>query len=417
MAVTNVRQVSPLTEETVRTVSEIFSEPSWLLKSRLKAWKALSSMEPPRVKYGLGIETNVSSVNPGALGIVKTAQLHSQDKDMCTEQCQATKEIVILDLHTAAKVHSGLVKTHLFSLTSPEDNWYNALNAALWTRGIFVHIPKGVMCRDQLQFQLGTKAENMVDRLLIIAEEKSSGSVVEFVQGSGSGFRSHAVEVVAIEDARVTHATVQTLGDEAVHLSRRMGRAGADSRIDWIDCCIGSKLAVTDISNNLKGQGAEGYVHGLFYGSGKQYFDIHNSTVHNAPDTQSNMHTKGVLTGRARSLYHGMVKITEDAPRSNGFQKEEALLLSNEARADAIPQLEIGNNDVSCTHGATIGQVDADKVFYLMSRGLSKQEAMKTIVNGFFEPLLLRICRKTTQQELRELIHSKVDEYSQEERQ
>lgn len=402
-----------MAQDTIREISELFDEPAWLRAMRLRAWKACRKMPMPELTYGIGISTDLSRLDLGSLDMLKTAELHAEGKTaMQSDECPEEEGILIMDLHTAVKQHPGIVRKHLFSLNRP-DGKFAALHAALWTRGLFVHVPQGVECKKQLQFRFGANAPALADHVLVVAEPASRMTVMEAADaGKNTLFRSHGVEIAAAESSQVNYATVQTLSSKTVLISDRRAVAGAGSRIDWTDCSLGSGLTISRIMNDLAGQGAQAYVHGLFYASGTQHFDLHNSTSHNAPDTVSEMRTRGVLSCMSRVIYHGKVSISEDAPRSDGYQKEDALMLSPNAHADALPQLEIKNNDVRCTHGATIGQVDAEKLFYLMSRGLTKEQALRAIVKGFFEPLLLKIEIKSVQNRLRALIDEKMMEGS-----
>lgn len=402
-----------MAQDTIRHISGLFDEPAWLRALRLRAWKASRKMPVPELTYGIGISTDLSRLDPGSLDMLKTAELHAEGRtSMQSDGCPGKKGIIITDLHTAAKQHPGIVRKHLFSLNRPDDR-FAALHAALWTRGLFVRVPQGVECKRHLQFRFGADAPALADHVLVVAEPASRMTIVEATgPGRETLFRSHGVEIAAAENSQVNYANVQTLSNKTVLISNRRAVAGAGSRVDWTDCSFGSRLTISRTMNDLAGQGSQATVHGLFYASGTQHFDLHASTSHNAPETVSEMRTRGVLSCMSRAICHGRVSISEDAPRSDGYQKEDALMLSPNAHADALPQLEIRNNDVRCTHGATIGQVDSEKLFYLMSRGLSREQALRTIVRGFFEPLLLKIGIKGVQDRLRALINEKMMEGS-----
>ena len=383
-----------LSREAVEELSA--KEPSWLRKLRLNAWERFSSAELPRLQYGMGIRTDLSGLQLDSLPLETV-----RDADALRD-IRVPDGIELLPLRKA--VQRDDVKQHLFSLLRPEGA-FPALLAATWSDGIFIRIKKDATVKEALEFTLPPSGSHHV---LVLAEPNSSATIIETSGQGQGGICLQGVEVICGEGSHVQYAAIQTLDSETWNISQRRARVLASARMDWMDFCLGSKLTLNTISSDLAGQGAQGYVWGLFYGNGRQHFDLHSDTVHNAPDTVCDMRTKGALSGRARAIYHGLVKIDKNAPRSNGYQKEETLLLSKHAHADSIPKLEIDNNDVRCTHGATLGQIDQEKVFYLMSRGLPREVAVKRVVEGFFEPLVLRIEIEQVRQRLRELIDRKI---------
>ena len=178
--------------------------------------------------------------------------------------------------------------------------------------------------------------------------------------------------------------------------------------MNWLDCCLGSRYTRADIITRLSGRGSSTNNYGLFFGTGSQQFDLNVGTIHAERNTVCDMMTKGALNDRAKAVYTGLVKINANAANSNGYQKEDTLLLSPDAEADSIPQLEIDNNEVKCTHGATVGQVDKEKLFYLMSRGIPANESKKILVEGFFEPMIQKIAVENVQNKLREIVAERV---------
>ena len=175
--------------------------------------------------------------------------------------------------------------------------------------------------------------------------------------------------------------------------------------INWLDCCFGSNVTLSEVTTNLNGEGAETNNYGIFFGNKKQQFDLVANSMHNMPDTKSDIFTKGALTDKSKCIYRGLVKIQKNASGSNGYQKEDTLLLSPNAAADSIPDLEINNSDVKCSHGASIGRIDREKLFYLMSRGMDETEATRIYVKGFFEELIQKMKIK----ELRDNMHNLVE--------
>lgn len=407
MAQAHPSQRGGVSESSVRELSASLGEPGWLLELRLRAWRSFLTGKEPASRHGIGTVSDFSRFTPERFAEAASSQRGSGSH---SEQCPEEHDMVVIDLHAACAAYPELVRGHLFNLAKPEEDTLAALHAAFWTRGLFVHIPPGTECRKQLQLSFDLAGGSAVDHVLIVAGKDSAASILEVASAPAAGefLRSHGVEVVLAEGARVSHAAVQALGGGALSLSRRKAGSAASSKMEWTDCALGSGLARTTIDTSLLGAGAEVQVHGLFFAAGEQRFDLHQDAYHLAPETKSDMHTRGALSGRAYALSRGLISVDERAPRSHGYQRHEVLLLSEEARADALPVLEIANHDVTCSHGATLGQLDAERVFYLMSRGLPKEKAVRALVEGFFEPLFARIERESLQEELRQMLHARI---------
>ena len=197
---------------------------------------------------------------------------------------------------------------------------------------------------------------------------------------------------------------MQLLNQNTFNFTIKKAVVGANSTLNWMDCCFGSKVTLSEATAILNGDGAATNNHGIFFGSKQQQFDLVNKSIHNAPHTVSDIFTKGVLTGSSKCLYRGLVRIESNAFGSNGYQKEDTLLLSSDAAADSIPNLEIENNDVRCTHGASIGRIDREKLFYMMSRGLNEDLATREYVKAFFEPLIQKIQIEKLRENMHEMI-------------
>jgi len=393
-----------LSEESVRQLSKELDEPEWLLASRLNAFKQFSKLEWPLFKYGLNIQMDVSGLKADAvdplasLGIKQEIQKSSEDG------------IIIEPLHAAIKEHPDLVKAH-FSKTAGAMDKFTAMHYAFWAHGTLVHIQKGRQCKVTQQVVQQMRSNVLMDHVLLIAEPMSRLDFVESINSGpseGVPFRNQHVEIFAGENAHVNYADIQCLGKEVFNFSFKKGIVRKDATLNWLDCCLGSRFSKVDITSSLQGDGAKTNNWGIFFGSDDQQFDLSSTTRHEAPHTVCDMLTKGVLNDKAKTLYQGLIKIESNAFGSNGYQKEDTLLLSQEAEADSIPNLEIDNNDVRCTHGAAIGQVDKNKLFYMQTRGISEEEGKRKIVEGFFEPMIQQIHISKIQQDIRQLIEAKM---------
>jgi Fe-S cluster assembly protein SufD len=206
-----------------------------------------------------------------------------------------------------------------------------------------------------------------------------------------SGYLNAAVEVFVEQGAKVEYVSVQNVSRETWHFGSHHARIERDAELDWVAGGFGSKKGKIRIQNDLAGPGATSRVTGAYFADGVQHLDYDTFQEHIAPNTTSDFAFKGVLNDESSAVWRGMIRVEEDAQRTNAYQENRNLLLSKDAHADSIPGLEIMANDVRCTHGATLGQVDREQLFYLMARGLSRAEAERLIVRGFFQDVLDRI--------------------------
>jgi Fe-S cluster assembly protein SufD len=293
------------------------------------------------------------------------------------------------------------------------DEKFAAHNAALWQHGLLVHVPKGVV----LEQPLLVRVTNSVDggslfwRLLIVAEPGARVSVIEeYASGSPdlSGYVNAAVEIFVEEGAKVEYVSVQNVSRETWHFGTHHARIERDAELDWVAAGFGSKKGKIRIQNDLAGTGATSRVTGAYFADGTQHLDYDTFQEHIAPHTTSDFAFKGVLNDEASAVWRGMIRVEEDAQKTNAYQENRNLLLSKRAHADSIPGLEIMANDVRCTHGATLGQVDREQLFYLMARGLSRAEAERLIVRGFFQDVLDRIELEPVREALGEALEARI---------
>ena len=273
---------------------------------------------------------------------------------------------------------------------------FTAHNAALWQNGLLVVVPKGV----ELEAPLYVRIANSVDdaslfwRLLVVAEEGSRFSLIEEYTSARPdvrGYTNAAVELFVEQAAKFEYVSIQNLSRETWHFATHHARVERDAELDWVAGGFGSKKGKIRIQNDLTGPGATSRVTGAYFADGDQHLDYDTFQEHAAPNTESDFAFKGALRESARAVWRGMIRVEPDAQKTNAYQENRNLLLSETAHADSIPGLEIMANDVRCTHGATLGRVDREQLFYLMARGLTRGEAERLIVRGFFQDILDRI--------------------------
>jgi len=283
----------------------------------------------------------------------------------------------------------------LYSLVGWDEK-FAAHNAAMWTNGLLVHVPRGV----ELEKPIYVRVTNAVEggavfwRLLVVADPESRFTVIEEYASSASdlaGYTNAAVEIVVGQAAKVEYVSVQNLSLGTWHFGSHHARVDRDAELDWVAAGFGSAKGKVWIQNDLAGPGATSRVTGAYFADGTQHLDYDTFQEHLAPSTTSDFAFKGALRDTARAVWRGMIRVEEGAQKTNAYQENRNLLLSKSAHADSIPGLEIMANDVRCTHGATLGQVDREQLFYLMTRGLTRSEAERLIVRGFFQDVLDRV--------------------------
>jgi Fe-S cluster assembly protein SufD len=276
------------------------------------------------------------------------------------------------------------------------DEKFAAHNAALWQHGLLVQVPRGVVLDEPLYVRVANAVDggSLFWRLLVVAEPESRFTVIEEYASASAelaAYSNAAVEIVVQQGAKVEYVSLQNLSRGTWHFASHHARVERDAELDWVAGGFGSAKGKVRIQNDLAGPGATSRVTGAYFADGTQHLDYDTFQEHIAPDTTSDFAFKGALRDTARAVWRGMIRVEEGAQKTNAYQENRNLLLSKTAHADSIPGLEILANDVRCTHGATLGQVDREQLFYLMARGLPRAEAERLIVRGFFQDVLDRV--------------------------
>lgn len=300
----------------------------------------------------------------------------------------------------------------LYSLVGWDEK-FAAHNAAMWKHGLLVHVPQGVELAKPLYVRIANAVEGgaLFWRLLIVAEPGSRFTLVEEYASASeelSGYSNAAVEIVVRDGAKVEYVSVQNYSQSTWHFASHHARVERDAELDWVAGGFGSGKGKVRIQNDLAGPGATSRVTGAYFADGTQHLDYDTFQEHMAPSTTSDFAFKGALRDTARAVWRGMIRVEEGAQKTNAYQENRNLLLSKTAHADSIPGLEIMANDVRCTHGATLGQVDREQLFYLMARGLSRSEAERLIVRGFFQDMLDRVELEPVREALAAALESRI---------
>jgi Fe-S cluster assembly protein SufB len=300
--------------------------------------------------------------------------------------------VLFCDMDTAVREYPELVQKWFGSIIPPNDNKFAALNSAVWSGGSFIYVPPGVNVEMPLQAYFRINAENMgqFERTLIITDQ---GAQVHYIEGcsapvySTDSLHSAVVELVALEGSRITYTTIQNWSSNVYNLVTKRARAEAEAHVEWIDGNIGSRLTMKYPSVYLMGPKASGEVLSVAYAGTGQHQDAGAKMVHCAPETTSTIISKSISKDGGKTTYRGLVHVDEGATKSKSFVRCDALLLDETSISETKPYMEVLERDSQIGHEATVSKVGDDQLFYLMSRGISEQQAMGMVVNGFIEPV------------------------------
>ena len=322
--------------------------------------------------------------------------------------------VIFCDLQTAEREHGKILERIMGQVVKASEGKFAALAGALATNGILVYVPEGVKVEFPLHSVLwgpGSGAAHF-SHILIYLEE---GSELTYVHEAASpsetdGQTLHAglVEIHVSANANLRFVELQSWGEHVWNFNHKRAQVERDGNLDWVFVAVGSHLTKDFSDLDLVGEGAFGRMSGFYFTDGNQHLDHDTQQNHLAANTTSDLLFKGALKETSRSVWQGMIYVAPGAQKTDGYQANRNLVLSRKARADSIPGLEIMADDVRCTHGATVGKIDPDELFYLLSRGINKADAERVIVEGFFDPIMQRIPFPGVQDRLRRAIARKM---------
>ncbi|MCW5877216.1 MAG: Fe-S cluster assembly protein SufD [Anaerolineales bacterium] len=308
----------------------------------------------------------------------------------------AKQGVVFTDIATAAKKHPELLKKALGRAVKPDEGKFAAMAAALASRGVLLYVPKGVQVEEPLHSVLWGPGSDLayLSHILVWVEDGASVTYVHEAASpteEGQTLHSGIVELHVGNNAELRFVELQSWGEHVWNFSHERAVLGKDARLDWIFGALGSRVTKNFSEMNLEGEGGWARMSGFYFTDGEQHLDHDTQQNHMAAHTTSDLLFKGALEERSRSVWQGMIYVAPGAQQTDGYQANRNLVLSKQARADSIPGLEILADDVRCTHGATVGKINDEELFYLLSRGIPREEARRLIVEGFFDPVMQRI--------------------------
>ncbi len=325
--------------------------------------------------------------------------------------------VVFTDLLTAEKRYPHILDKIAGKIVKPDEGKFGGLAGALAQNGILLYIPRGLKVSQPLHSLLWGPGANLahISHVMVYLEEDSALTYVHEAasptEDGGQSLHAGVVEIYVGQNARLNFVELQSWGEHVWNLSHERARLDRDATMDWIFGAIGSHLTKNFTELDLSGEGSTGRMSGFYFTDHDQHLDHDTQQNHMAPHTTSDLLFKGALLGESRSVWQGMIYVAPGAMKTDGYQANRNLVLSKKARADSIPGVEILADDVRCTHGATVGKIDQNQTFYLLSRGIPQHESERLIVEGFFDPIMQRIPFEGVRQRFQEAIHRKMESY------
>jgi Fe-S cluster assembly protein SufD len=435
----DARSSAPLyTLADVDALSDRNNEPVWLREARHASWEVYEDLPMPSLKdedwrrtdyrhirweeasplvaaNGATVEVvPQSSREPligdegGTLVFVDGKLVHHQLSDELKAQ-----GIIFTDLVTACKAHEKLVRPNLMTkAVLPTDGKFAALHAALWTHGVFVYVPRNKVAELPLHVVMYNSHDGAsLGHILVVLEENAQATIqVEYGSAEGQTHSSYigATELLVGDGANLRYVALQNWNRETFEFSHQRARVGRDAQLDWVMGVMGSTLTKSYIELEADGKGANGRISAFFFADKDQHFDLDTQQNHNAPLTTTDLLFKGAAKDEARTVWQGMIKAQPKMQKIDGYQANRNLVLSEDARMDGIPGLEIEADDVKCSHAATFGTLEEQPIHYLMSRGITRPIAEIMVIEGFFDELLQRIPFERVRERLVEAIEAKI---------
>jgi Fe-S cluster assembly protein SufD len=427
--------ILPVDRVAIENRSKSRNEPEWMAQLRLEALELAGQLEWPKLE-----KTRIDRWSLDQYGVYKEAQAVHTLEGLPAQAAQFLQEgqpsgsllvqqnsgcvyltvsedlveqgVIFTDLETAVREHSDLVKKYFMTAIAKDENRITALHAALWTGGVFLYVPRNVTIEAPIQalFITDDAEATFTPHVIVVAEANSSVTYVDnFISSQGNPITHNGiVEVFVKPGAQVHYATVHNFTSHVTETTYRRAIVENDGRIEWIVAEMNDGNSMSDTMSVLKGNGSSSDAKVIAIGAGEQKLNYTTRAVHFGKSTPSEMSTRAVMLEQATAIVNGVTKIEKGASGANGEQTERVLMLSPKARGDANPILLIDENDVKAGHAASVGQVNPEQVYYLMSRGVDRKTAEKLIIYGFLAPIIEEIPLEQLRKQLGELLEGKL---------
>lgn len=429
-----LQTILPVQAAQIKEWAEARSEAAWLTERRLQALELAASLELPKPE-----KTKLDRWDLSAYGAFKVATPVSAREELPAATKEFVEEgthnlivqhnsgvvytelseklraqgVIFMDLETAAREHEVLVKKHLGTAVKTSEHQVSALHYAAWTGGVFLYVPKNVEVEVPLQavFLTDDASATFAPHILVVADANSRVTYVDNYVSTGLNgkvLHNGVVEVIALDGAKVQYATVHQFGKEVTDISYRRALLSNDADIEWIVGEMNDGDTIADTATSLNGNGTHSDAKIIAIGSGTQKINYTTRAVHFGKSSESDMFTRAVMREEAQAIINGITKIEHGATKANGQQTEKVLMLSPAARGDANPILLIDEDDVMAGHAASVGKVNPEQVYYLMSRGISKLDAERLIIYGFLAPIIAELPLELLRTRLQRIVERKL---------
>jgi len=399
--------MTALNRSTIGELASSLGEPSWLTERREHAWDVFEKLEFPDPKGEEWRYVDVRSFDFSAFAAPRAGLARLERPGDLPDG------VVFVDFRAAAADHRELLQEHFFTEVAIDEHIFTALHAALFSDGVLVYVPKGIEVEAPLEvFHTLTAGGSTFPHTTIVVDENASLTFVDRFASDDAeqaSLCSSVVEVEARRGATVNYISLQEWGHGVHHFQTQRFTGYRDSTVRSLAVNLGSTFARAQVESVLKGEGSFSEMLGLYFADADQHFAQRTLQAHEAPNGTSDLLYKGALKDRSRSEYSGLIKVLKGAQGTDAYQANRNLVLSEDAMARSIPQLEIEANEVRCTHGATVSPVEEEHLFYLMSRGIDRMTAQKLVVFGFFGEVLDRIRVESVRDQLSDAIARKVE--------
>lgn len=410
-------------------------EPSWITDLRRRAFeiyrtKANEQLDPEEWK-----RVDIRGFDPTAFAVRAAADSSAQFDTLMQHRATfagavahvdggstpvrvndalAAQGVLFGDLSDLVRDHREILEPYFMTrAVHPDADRFSALHAAFWTGGTVLYVPRNVNIEEPLHSLIGLSTAGAADfsHTLIILEEGASATLLEETSSATTdapGLHVGAVELLVGKGANLRYVQLQNWNQKVWHFAHQGGLVDRDGSLQWTVAALGAKLAHVHQDVVLHGRGANAEVNGVTFATNRQTLSYYTKQAHEAANTRSDLLYKDVLRDRSRVIWRGMIRVEPEAQQTDGYQRNDSLVLSSTCRADAIPGLEIEADDVRCTHGATAGRVDEEQIFYCMCRGMTRYEAMHMIVEGFFHGVYDRIPVEMVRETLSQAVEKKL---------
>jgi Fe-S cluster assembly protein SufD len=426
------------TQEAFEAFLAAHDEPGWLVDLRRATWRRFLELPMPSVREEEWMRTDIRLFKLDRFGVPDQSAHVSSDVALPHALLAAGVElgghvasfdsrpvagelspkwarqgVLFGSLDALVAEHGDLLRPYFARrVVDPFKDKFSALHAALWCGGALLYVPKNVRIDEPLH-SLSALSDGGVDlgKTLVILDEGAEATMLSetaSTSAAGGGLHCGSIELIVEQGAALRYVNLQNWGHEAWHFAHQKAHVGREGRLQWTIGALGSRLAKVNQHVAMTGPDAEVQVNGVMFTEGRQHLSYNTHQHHQAPYCKSDLLYKAALQDRSRTVWRGMIKVDRHAQRTDGYQRNDNLMLSRDARADSIPGLEIEADDVRCTHGSTSGRVDDYQVFYAMTRGYTRREAVRMIVAGFFQQVFDRITIESVRDALGEAIGRRV---------